>query len=197
MANTLGTDTRQDVALVESIEGWLGREEIELLLERAAAVTALQGMVEIGNYRGRSTVALALGARRGSGAPLYSIDPHHPFVGPRGGRFGPEDQAALYANLTRAGVGAQVHVVALESRAVAASWSGPALGLLFIDGDHRYDAVRADFTAWRPHLSPGAAVLFDDCDFADVARCVRECVANGELLARGVVGKVGCFEAAR
>jgi predicted O-methyltransferase YrrM len=185
---------RAEVALVEAIDGWLAPDEIELLLELASAVPRGQAIVEVGNYRGRSTVALALGARRGAGARVTSIDPHVEFIGPRGGRFGPEDQAWLYANLTRAGVGAQVQVVCLPSLAVAASWPGPALGLLFLDGDHRYDSVRADFEAWRPWLAPGACVVFDDCDYADVARLVGERERTAELVARGAAGKVRWFE---
>jgi predicted O-methyltransferase YrrM len=193
MIEALAAASLNDLARVESVEGWLGRTEIELLLGRAALVRSDHVIVEIGNYRGRSTVALALGARRGARARVYSIDPHLEFIGPRGGRFGPEDQAELYANLTRAGVGAEVHVVCLDSRAVAASWSGPRVGLLFIDGDHRYGAVRADLDAWRPHLAPEADVLFDDCDFPDVARLVRERVSAGQLVARAGAGKVGWF----
>ncbi len=181
-------------ALVESIEGWLDGEEIQLLIDLAAAVPCTQAVVEIGNYRGRSTVALVLGARRGAGATVYSIDPHEEFTGARGGRFGRDDQAHLYANITRAGVGSMVKVVSLASLAVAASWSGPGVGLLFIDGDHRYASVRADFDAWRPHLAPGAAVVFDDCDYPDVARFVRERSLLGELGEGGSAGKVTWFE---
>ncbi len=190
----LAPDLDAEIALVEGIEGWLEREEIRLLMAAAARVPAAEAIVEIGNYRGRSTVALALGARRGQGARVYSIDPHAEFVGPRGGRFGREDQAHLYANLTRAGVGAGVNVVSLGSLEVAAGWAGPAVGLLFVDGDHRYAAVRADFEAWRRHLAPGAMVIFDDCDFADVARLVRERSLAGELVERGAAGKVRWFE---
>lgn len=193
--NLLPTPTvAPEVLLVESVEGWLARSEIELLMARAALVPPGRCIVEVGNYRGRSTVALALGALRGAAAPVYSIDPHLEFVGPRGGRFGREDQAHLYANLARTGVGAQVHVVALSSLAVARSWEGPPVGLLFLDGDHSYDAVHADFEAWRPHLAPGADVLFDDCDFADVARVVAERCASVELTARHTAGKVQGFE---
>jgi len=184
-----------ELALVLGIEGWLAREEIALLMACAARVPAAQAIVEVGNYRGRSTVALALGARRGQGARVYSIDPHAECVGPRGGRFGHEDQAHLYANLTRAGVGGGVNVVSLGSLAVAAGWAGPPVGLLFVDGDHRYAAVRADLEAWKGHLASGAAVLFDDCDFPDVARLVRERLTAGELDERGAAGKVRWFQA--
>jgi predicted O-methyltransferase YrrM len=184
-------------ALVETVEGWLAHDEILLLMERAARVPRGEALVEIGNYRGRSTVALALGARRGAGAAVHSIDPHVEFEGPRGGRFGRHDQAHLYANLTRAGVGADVHVVALDSLSVARGWSGPPVGLLFVDGDHRYEAVRADLDAWRPHLASGACVLFDDRDFDDVARLLDERTRSGELVPCGGAGNVGGFELGR
>jgi predicted O-methyltransferase YrrM len=175
--------------LVESIEGWRPRDQADLLVRLAERVERDQVIVEIGNYRGRSTAALALGAKLGHGAQVYSVDPHLDFIGPRGGRFGREDQQHLYANLARAGLGALVSVVGLDSRAVAESWRGPLVGLLFIDGDHRYKAVRADFAAWDPHLAPGAIVAFDDCDFADVARAVAELErAPARLVARGATG---------
>lgn len=186
-----------ELELVESVEGWLAREEVALLIGLAERVPREQAIVEIGNYRGRSTTALALGARRGGGAQVYSVDPHVAFVGPLGGRFGREDQQELYANLARAGVGAFVSVVGLDSRAVAASWRGAPVGLLFIDGDHRYEAVRADLAAWQPHLAPGAVVAFDDADFPDVARAIAELeAAPGCWVPRGARGKVRWLQAA-
>lgn len=179
--------------VVEGVEGWLAREEAALLMDLAAAVPAGQVVVELGNFRGRSSVALALGSREGSGVQVFSVDPHAEFTGPRGGRFGRADQAHLYANLARTGVGALVSVVGLDSRRAAAAFGGARIGLLFIDGDHRYEAVRADFEAWRPHLAPGARVAFDDCDFADVARLVAERCALGELALRARAGKVAVY----
>jgi len=186
----IDSDTAAALDLVESVEGWLARDEAALLLALAAAVPAGEAIVELGNYRGRSTVALALGARAGHGAVVTSVDPHHPFTGPRGGSFGPADQQHLYANLARCGVGPEVRLVGLDSKSVARAWNGLAVGLLFVDGDHRYEAVRADLDAWRPHLAPGALVALDDCDYADVARLIEERTAAGELCAVGRVGKV-------
>jgi predicted O-methyltransferase YrrM len=179
--------------VVEDVEGWLAREEAALLMDLAAAVPTGQVVVELGNYRGRSTVALALGSRAGAGVQVYSVDPHAEFTGLRGGHFGRADQAHLYANLARTGVGTLVSVVGLDSTRAAAAWGGARIGLLFVDGDHRYEAVRADWEAWRPHLTAGARVAFDDCDFEDVARLVAERCALGELALRARAGKVAVY----
>lgn len=183
---------------VESVEGWLARSEARLLAELAGTIVPPRTIVEVGNYRGRSTVALGLGALGGRGARVYSIDPHRAFTGARGGRFGSADQAQLYANLTRPGVGAQVNVIGLDSTAVARGWNEGAVALLFVDGDHRYESVRADVEAWLPHLATGAQVLFDDVDYPDVARVIDEFVASGVLQRRTQVGKIAwCERAAR
>ena len=46
---------------------------------------------------------LARGAEHGYGARVYAVEPHEPFVGPRGGQFGPEDRAAFFRNMVRTG----------------------------------------------------------------------------------------------
>ena len=186
-----------DLAQVDATEGWLSLAEARALRRLAREVGAGRSIVEVGSYRGRSTVALALGARRGSGAIVYAVDPHAPFVGARGGRFGPQDRAAFYANVVRAGVGESIALVGLPSSMAARGWTRADVGLLFLDGDHRYEAVRADFEAWAPHLSEGAIVAFDDCDFADVARLIGELESVGRVRAIGGEGKVRWFAARR
>jgi len=51
----------------------------------------------------------------------------------------------------------------------------PSLDLLFIDGDHSYEGVKADWEAYKDFLNPGAIVVFHDYGWADgVKRVVRE-----------------------
>ncbi len=54
-----------------------------------------------------------------------------------------------------------VRLVNLPSRYVTSSWP-TSVGLLWIDGDHRYKSVREDIQCWLPHLRPDATVVFDD-----------------------------------
>ena len=138
-------------------------------------------------FRGRSTTALALGSMLGRRNRVFAVDPHEEFTGVLGGVFGPKDQAALYRNITRADVGDIVAVVSLPSRAVARSWTEKNVSLLWIDGDHRYEAVCSDYSAWSGFLIAGGIVAFHDRAAPGVAKLVEELVQNRQLLPQGDV----------
>jgi hypothetical protein len=172
-------DWPQELRDVASIKGWLSRDAAVLLYELASGVS--EGcIVEVGSYRGRSTVALARGSARGSGAPVYAVEPHEPFVGPRGGVFGPEDRAAFYRNMVRTGSYGTVRLLNTTSEVVAAGWTEP-VALLWLDGDHSYDGVRRDFDAWAPHLLPDCDLVLDDTDDPELGphRLVQELAVSG------------------
>ena len=96
-------DANQVIGQVMTVEGQISPAESLLLFQLASKVT--EGVIlEVGSYRGRSTVALALGTRAGASLPVFAIEPHEPFQGALGGVFGPEDREHFFRNLLRAGV---------------------------------------------------------------------------------------------
>jgi predicted O-methyltransferase YrrM len=178
-----------------AVEGQISADEVRLLFELARGVPPGRVIVEIGTYRGRSAVALALGSLAGPQARVYAIDPHAPFVGVFGGHFGPEDQAALYRNLTRAGVGHVVAVLCATSQAMARGWPERNVGLLWVDGDHSEAGVRGDYQAWRPHLAPGAVLAFHDADAPGVAALLADLDRDPAWTALGRRGRIAWFRA--
>lgn len=46
------------------------------------------------------------------------------------------------------------------------------IDVLFIDGDHSYEAVKKDWEAWSPFVKKGGTVFFHDCD--DTSPGVRQ-----------------------
>ena len=62
------------LAAVADIEGWMSTDQIARLHAAAAAATAGDQIVEIGSFRGRSTIALAGAAA--DGVCVVAIDPH-------------------------------------------------------------------------------------------------------------------------
>jgi hypothetical protein len=177
MIRKLLRSTRVDA--LRDVEGMIAPGEAALLTRLAAGVEA-GCIVEVGSYRGMSTIALA----RGANVPLYAFDPHEHFEGVMGGVFGPADRRAFFENLLRAGLVEKVRLVNLSSEVVAPGWEQP-IGLLWIDGDHRYEAVRRDFECWAPHLIGPVAFHDSTGPTLGPARLVDELLDQGyELVER-------------
>jgi hypothetical protein len=168
---------------VMTVDGQLSRREARALYDMARAAPETGCIVEVGAYRGRSTTALGLGARAGARPTVYAVEPHAPFVGTRGGSYGPADREVFYRNVLAFGLGRDVGLVAMTSEAAASAWPHGPIGLLWLDGDHREEAVRREVALWRPHLVDGASVAFHDTDCEGVARVVEE-VARDEAFER-------------
>jgi len=166
-------------------------DEADLLFHLAARVDS-GCIVEVGSYRGRSTVALAQGA---GARPVFAIDPHEPFTGALGGTFGPEDRAAFFRAMLRSKSYERVRLVNLSSEIIGPGWREP-IGLLWIDGDHSYEGVRRDWEVWSPHLAPRAVVAFDDSTDETIGpyRLISELTAVDGL---DVVERVGKITALR
>lgn len=137
-------------------------------LEKAAAdVPADQAIVELGVYRGDSLVRLALGSRAGKGARVWGIDPWG-LPGAYATRpamrrkYGIQNMYAAQRELERQRVTQLVTLVRDFSVAVGRRWSGPRVGLLYIDALHTEEAVLCDYDAWARHLAPGSIVAYDD-----------------------------------
>jgi predicted O-methyltransferase YrrM len=184
---------------LSAYEGSVDPEEVEFLRGHARAVR--RGcIVEVGSWRGKSAIALATGAREVPEAnrPLvYCIDPHRPFVGVYGGKFGPHDRAEFYQAMLRSGCADAVALVNLPSVDAARAFH-EEVGLLFIDGDHSEAGVQADVDAWFPRLLPGATVLFDDAKDPEVGpyKVIERLTRDGQVTVTGSVGKIVAVQAA-
>ena len=176
--------------VIDRIRGWLSREEASALYNLAKG-TKSGVIVEIGSCQGRSTVALSAGADSGSSAPIYAIEPHEEFVGPLGGRFGPQDRRAFYSNMVQSGAYANVRLINLSSEVVTPGWN-LEVELLWIDGDHRYNSVHRDLYCWKKHLARNAIIVFDDAKDKNLgpASLIREEIERGSLGLVCYVGKI-------
>jgi len=178
---------------ISSIPGWLHDAEGFALMTLAAHDEVRGAVVEIGSFKGRSTCWLASGLKRRAAsdpgakpAAVHAIDhftgsPEHR---PEGTHPDPDIAAhgstlpAFRANVARLGLGEFVEPVVSPSLAAAARWQGGPIRLLFIDGDHSYQASRADFHGWKPHLAPRALLCFHDVNgWEGVTRFYQELIA--------------------
>jgi len=141
-------------------EGMVSFDEAVLLYYLAREVRS-GCIVEVGSYRGRSSVFLGRGSLDGANVPVYAIDPHKSSIGVLGGVFGPKDRTTFYRSMLDNDCSEIVSLINLSSECFSPSWSEP-ISLLWIDGDHSYEGVKRDFRCWLPHLQANATIAFDD-----------------------------------
>lgn len=150
------------------------------LLQRALTIGAGGTMLEIGSYLGASTAFLGFAATRLNGI-VHAVDPWtNDAMGSEGVRdtfeeFSRNTQRYAARIVAHKGYSADVH---------AAEPSIPC-DMLFIDGDHSYDAVAADLRMWLPSLKAGGVLAMHDIDLPDVKRAFEDVVVHA---GNGVIG---------
>lgn len=168
------------------IEGFLTDLEGYTLLQLAAHGGGLGAIVEIGSFLGRSTAFLATGSKLVGRERVVAVD-HF--------RGSPEHQAGqayahevlardgttfhqFQANVRSLGLEDYVVPMVAESAEAAKQWQGP-IRLLFIDGDHSYEASRQDFELWSPFVAPHGVICFHDIPgWPGVTKFYEELIAS-------------------
>jgi hypothetical protein len=149
---------------VDGIDGWLSDDQARRLWDRARALAPGATVVEIGSFRGRSTVLTALALPPDT--QVIAIDPHG------GNDRGPQefegkaseaevDHHVFLENLDRAGVRERVTYVREFSHVAHDAVDGD-VDLLYIDGAHRFVPARADVVSWGARVRPGGTMLIHD-----------------------------------
>jgi predicted O-methyltransferase YrrM len=157
-------DYSEIAAFVDALEGWMTPAQGARLFAAARTCPSPGQIVEIGSFRGKSTVVLATAAA--TGVKIIAIDPH------AGNDRGPEewdgfaDQASedhdrFLHNLAAGGVADRVHHLRAFSDAAHPQVTGP-VDVLYVDGAHRYGPARADLRDWGARVSPGGTMLIHD-----------------------------------
>lgn len=162
--------TPEHEKLVASVEGAIGMGEALMLYNEASKVPNDQCIVEIGSWRGRSTVALAHGSMSGNGARVYSIDPHEKHDSGRGLVCSPDDWPVWSDNMWRCRCWSVVRPIGLPSSECEPHMFG-AIGLVFVDGEHSYEAVREDLLF---AVDSDGLIIMDDYALESVRRAMDE-----------------------
>lgn len=157
--------------LANSVDGWLSDREIDLLY--SLAINAQDGcIVEIGSYKGKSTICLAKGSLANKGVKIYAIDPHEGSIEQK---FA--DEKSSYAqfekNISNAGVRQVITPIVSKSETAIKNWSEP-ISVLWIDGDHSYRGAKLDFELFSPYLTNGGVIAFNDATQDALPRVIIE-----------------------
>jgi len=153
-------------------------------------------VVVIGSGFGFSVVCLALGLNDNGRGTLSFVDPSYSVLrhGPLrtvGGTSQWDDPAKVRAHFDRFGVGDVVRHYKLTSQEFFRGYPHdglPAIDLAFIDGNHSFADVRADFIGTMRHTRRGSYILMHDTNIyiremvrhAGVKRWLREVRRDAE-----------------
>lgn len=163
--------------LTSRVDGWLGDGEGRLLYTLAKNCPSNNVIVEIGSWKGKSTIWLGKGSQAGHNVKVYAIDPH----------VGSEEHAKdgkevwTFDEFKKNIEGAQVDdviVPIVKTSKDAVTDIVEPVGLVFIDGAHDYESVKLDFELWSPKIVDGGIVVFHDTDWPGVRKVVKDLVCK-------------------
>ena len=152
----------------ESIQGWCNAQGAFLLYALALNFAPGNVIVELGSWKGLSTVWLANAVKdKNDGKSLvYAVDTWD-------GSLEHKDMLKEYEkdqlykeflnNILSAGVSDFIIPLRGDTISITRQWPiEREIGLLHIDASHEYDSVRKDFEFWSPLVMRGGIIVFDD-----------------------------------
>lgn len=141
----------------DAIGGWMSREELSWL---AAMAATHHNIAEVGSWKGRSTAAIA----DNTSGIVYAIDTwrgsdepaHH-------AELDDKDPEWLFGEFEK---NRAPNVIAIRGTSLEAAemfaQQGKTFDMIFIDGAHDVESVKADIRAWRPLLADGGLLCGHD-----------------------------------
>ncbi len=175
---------------LQQVPGFINNKRALILYRAAKGLRKDAVVVELGSYKGKSTICLAKGLQDAGnlGACVYAVDPFkgvltpHLCVGPT--------YEAFKQNLVKCGVEKFVEPLQMTSKAAALQWgkkSGQKIDLLFVDHEKEYPEICLALGSWTRQVSDGGLVLVDDIPVPDVKKCFfKKIVCSPEF------GRISC-----
>lgn len=158
----------------------MNKTELEFLEKEIEKIPYGGSVAEIGSWTGGSAYTMQKAARKiGNPIKFFFIDPW---------RYGPGECAPVLTVMAKGrdirgefdkrlfGFKGKYTPIQKESVPASAGFSLNSLDMVFIDGDHSYEGVKADIEAWLPKVKPGGVICGHDYnrDEYGVTRAVDE-----------------------
>lgn len=166
-----------------------------LVLGELAVVHGLQTVVEIGVYRGRILLPLAVAMAR-QGGQAVGIDPYSADEAVQTDDHGRGIDLAAWAHgvdweglhrsvlegIDRHGLRDHCRLVRATSVDAAAEFAPASIDLLHVDGNHDRAAVERDVALYLPKVRPGGFVVLDDASWPSVRPTLARLLDEHELI---------------
>lgn len=146
---------------IDKVEGYLTYREGETLYNLAKNCKGNGVIVEIGSWKGKSTIWIGNGSKNGNKVKIYAIDSHigsseHQKENEKTWTF-----EEFKKNIKNAKVDDIIIPLVKTSEDVAKNFDKP-VEFIFIDGAHEYEFVKLDFDLWFPKVIDGGIMAFHD-----------------------------------
>lgn len=190
---------------ITGVPGWETHDEQEALLKLAQAVPVEGVLDPYPTEQPYGGTIVEIGAEFGMSASIFAHAAHARVWIVSVDLFPGNLLEQHRSNLAEAGFANRAVQYKVDSKELGKEWPTP-IDLLFIDGDHTYEGVKADIGAWTPHVKKGGIVAFHDCACAtnklphvlhfEVTRAVSEWFAGtkGKWRALDSVDSLMVFE---
>lgn len=148
-------------SISDSIDGWLTNEEGEQLWKLAKNCKGSGVIVEIGSWKGKSTVLLGNGSKAGNKVKVYAIDPF------TGSSEHQKDNKKVWTfnefkKSIKIGKVNDIIIPLVKTSEAAVKDFDKPVGFIFIDGAHEYELVKMDFNLWFQKVVNGGVMAFHD-----------------------------------
>lgn len=154
------------------IDGWFSKADSDLLFETVSHLTGNGCIVEIGSWCGKSLTYLTAGALKAEFKnKIYSIDPFLTSTNEPNGIY-----ETFITNLKRLGIYENIIHIKEKSQ-IAGLHFNDDIEFIFIDGFHKYDAVKKDFELFYPKVIENGFIAFHDVfSFAGPTKLLSEII---------------------
>ena len=147
------------------IEGWILPIELDWLYKTASGVNSV---IEIGSWKGKSTHALLSGCK----GDVWAIDHFKGSVGEEEEHKEAKEHDIYEDFIKNVGGFKNLHVLKTTSLEAVKTFNDKSVDMVFIDGEHTYEAVKADILAWTPKAK--TIICGHDYNWKEVSQAVQE-----------------------
>jgi hypothetical protein len=148
------------------IQGFMTTPELQWLYDTAKN---MQSIVEIGSWRGLSTHALLAGCR----GPVYAVDTWEGSPNELDAAHSEVKTQDIYAQfIENVGMFKNLIPMRMESLEAAKLFEPESVDMVWIDGCHMIDHVKADYAAWFPKCRK--MICGHDIDMPTVRKALDE-----------------------
>lgn len=166
----------------QNIDGWFSYDKIYKHVVDIANGGEL--FVEIGSFKGKSSSFMAVEiANSGKKIRFDCIDTWEGSIEHQAGGACEVKEVVngtLYETFLNnmKSIEGYFNSIRMPSLEAATHYEDNSIDFIMIDGEHSYEAVKADIQAWLPKMKNGGIMAGDDAFSPEVRRAAQECLAQ-------------------